>query len=171
MPYILDGSSPRKPKRSPMTPSSQRFRPVSVGLTPPGPSRGILRIDTDLIAAAAEGSTTAPEMSQLRLQIASWISALPGKERDRLLADLIADEDPHLLVELQQRALSAARGNATSGSGPPRTAAELMERARELGEARRKKEAAERARQRAQREREAAKRRKEHLESLRGKDS
>lgn len=130
-----------------------------------------LRIDTDLIAAAAEGSTTAPEMSLSRLEIASWISKLPGEERDRLLADLIADDDPHLVVGLQQRALSAVRGNVTSSSIPRRTAAELLERARGLGDARRKKEAAERARQKVKREREAAKRRKEHLESLRGKET
>ncbi|MDJ0892932.1 MAG: hypothetical protein QNK18_17295 [Gammaproteobacteria bacterium] len=130
-----------------------------------------LRIDTELIAAAAEASPPAPETSLSRLEIASWISTLPGKEKDRLLADTIADEDPHLLVDLQQRALSAARGNATRASGPPRTAADLIERARALGEARRKKEAAKRARQRAQQEREAAKRRKEYLECLRGKET
>jgi hypothetical protein len=130
-----------------------------------------LRIDTDLIAAAAEGSPPAPETSLCRLEIVSWIARLPGKERDRLLADLIANEDPYLLVDLQQRALGAARGNATRSSIPRRTAAELMERARTPGEARRKKEAAERARQGAKREREAARRRKEHLESLRGKET
>jgi len=130
-----------------------------------------LRIDTDLIAAAAEASAAAPETSLSRLEIAAWISTLPGEERDRLLADLVADADPRLVLDLQQRALSAAHGNATGSSVPRRTAAELMARARYLGVARRKKEAAERVRQEAKRAREAARRRKAHLESLRGKES
>ncbi len=130
-----------------------------------------LRIDTDLIAAAAKANITAPATSLSRVEMASWISKLPGEERDKLLAHLIADDDPHLVVDLQQRALGAARGNATRASGPRRTAAELLERARGLGDARRQKEDAERARQKAKQEREAAKRRKAHLESLRGEET
>jgi hypothetical protein len=130
-----------------------------------------LRIDEDLIAAAAEASTIVWARSPSRLEIVSWISKLADEERNRQLADLIADNDPYLVVDLQQRALCAARGAATTSSIPRRTAAELRERARGLGEARRKKETAERARQKAKREREAAKRRKVHLESLRGKEA
>ena len=103
--------------------------------------------------------------------ISNLDSDVSGEDRDRLLADLIANDDPYLAVELQQRALSAARGTATSSAIPRRTAAELLERARALGDARRKKEAAERARQTAKQERESAERRKEHLKSLRGKET
>lgn len=130
-----------------------------------------LRIDSDLIAAAAEQSAAQPNTSLSRSEIADWISNLPATEKDTLLARLIAGDDPHLVTKLQQQALDSAFGPASSSSEPRRTAAEILERARILGDARRAKEAVERARKKASREREAAKMRKKHLESLVSKES
>ena len=130
-----------------------------------------LRIDTDLIAAAAEKSAAQPSMSLSRSEIAAWISKLPAREKDTLLARLIAGDDPHLVVVLQQRALDSTRDAASRSSEARRTAAELLGRARILGDARRVKEATERAREKDRREREAAKKRNKHIDSLRGKES
>ena len=129
-----------------------------------------LRIDIDLITAAAEQSAAKPNTLLSKKEIAHWISKLPAKARDTLLATLVAADDPHLVVELQRQALDAARGAASKSSAPRRSAADLLERARVLGEARREKEAAKRAREKAKREREAVARRKKHLESLRGRE-
>lgn len=129
-----------------------------------------LRIDTDLIAAAAEHSAAKPSTSLSKSDITAWLSTLPAKKKDALLAILVADDDPHLVVELQQQALDSVHGTAPQSAGQPRTAAELLDRARVLGDARRTKEAEERARKKARREREAAKKRKTYLESLYGKE-
>ena len=129
-----------------------------------------LRIDTDLIAAAAERSATKPSSSLTRRDVTTWLSTLPAKRKDDLLASLITDEDPHLVVELQQQALESAHGTSPLSDERRRTAADLLERAQVLGEARRAKEVEVRARKKAKREREAAKKRQQHLESLRGKE-
>lgn len=129
-----------------------------------------LRIDTDLVTAAAEHSAAKLRTSLSKNDITAWLSTLPAKKKDTLLASLIADDDPHLVVELQRQALDAARGTTSRSDGRRRTAAELLERSRVLGDARRAKEAEERARKKARRDREAAKKRKKHIESLRGKE-
>ncbi len=129
-----------------------------------------LRIDTDLIAAAAERSATKPSRVLTRRDVTAWLSTLPAKRKDDLLASLITDEDPHLVIELQQQALESAHGTSPPSNERRRTAADLLERAQVLGEARRAKEAEARARKKAKREREAAKKRQQHLESLRGKE-
>jgi hypothetical protein len=130
-----------------------------------------LRLDTDLIAAAAEKSAAQPNTSLLKSEIAAWVSKLPAREKDNLLARLIVGDDPHLVVVLQQQALDLTRGAASRSSEARRTAAELLGRARILGDARRVKEATEQAREKSRREREAAKKRNKHIDSLRGKES
>ena len=127
-----------------------------------------LRIDMDLITAAAEQSTARPNTSLSEKELADWISRLPGRAKDTLLARLIVVDDPHLVIELRQQALDPLRGAASNSSAPRRTAAHLLERANALGEARREKAAATWAREKAEREREAAARKKKRLESLRG---
>jgi hypothetical protein len=129
-----------------------------------------LRIDPDLLAAAAEHSALKPDKTPSKKEIANWLSKMPAKAKDTLLARLITNDDPHLVAEVQQQAIDAARGVAPESPASQRTAAELLERARVLGETRREKEAAERAREKTKREREAAAKRKKHLESLRGKE-
>ncbi len=130
-----------------------------------------LRIDTDLIAAAAEQSAAKPSTSLSKSDIKAWISTLPTKKKDAFLANLVSDDDPHLIVELQQQALDSVHGKNPQSAGRRRTAAELLERAQVLGDLRRAKESKDRARKKARREREAARKRKKHLESLRGKES
>ncbi len=129
-----------------------------------------LRIDTDLIASAAEHSAAKPSTSLSKGDITAWLSTLPAKKKDALLANLVADDAPHLAVELQQQVLDAVQGPTSRSDRQLRTAAELLERAGVLGDVRRAKEAKDQARKKARRERDAAKKRKKHLESLRGKE-
>jgi len=129
-----------------------------------------LRIDTDLIAAAAERSAAKPSSSLTRHDVIAWLSDLSAKKKDDLLTRLITDEDPHLVVEIQQQALESVHGTSPPSDERRRTAADLLERAQVLGDARRAMEAKDRARKKAKREREAAKRRQVHLSSLRGKE-
>jgi hypothetical protein len=129
-----------------------------------------LRIDTDLITAAAERSTARQDASLSKKELDRWISKLPAKEKNALLAKLITSDDPHLVTEIRQRAIGEVRGAPPRPTAPQRTAAELLERASVLGEARRKREAAQRAREKARRDRIAAAKRKKHLESLVGQE-
>ena len=133
--------------------------------------RIFLRIDTDLIAAATEHSAARASSSLTKCDVNAWLSKLTAKRKDDLLASLIVDDDPHLVVELQQQALESAQGTTSQSEVCRRTAADLMEQAQVLGDARRAKEEEERARKKAQHEREAAKKRRKHLESLQGKET
>ena len=69
-----------------------------------------LRIDTDLIAAAAEQSAGRQDAPLSNKELDRWIGKLPANKRDALLAELITSDDPHLVPELRQRALREVRG-------------------------------------------------------------
>jgi len=129
-----------------------------------------LRIDPDLITAAAEHSPTLPSRALTRRDALAWLATLTAKKKDTLLARLITEEQPHLVAELQQQALDSAHGTSLRSTERRRTAAELLQRAQVLGEARRAKEATDRARKEARRARKAAKKMREHLEALRGRE-
>jgi hypothetical protein len=129
-----------------------------------------LRIDDDLIAAAAECSPGKQAVGLSGKEICGWLLNLPSKEKDAILARLIEGNDPHLAAELRQRAILDMRGVENPAKGPRRTAGDIIARAETLAETRRKKEAEQRAREKAKIEREKAERRKKHLESLMGKE-
>jgi hypothetical protein len=130
-----------------------------------------LRIDRDLIAAAAECSPGEIAAGLSEREIDAWISKLLSQEKDALLARLINGDDPHLAAELRQRTILEIRSGEIPTKGPRRTAGEIISRAETLAKARKKKEAALRARELAKRQREQAERRKHYLESLAGRES
>jgi len=133
-----------------------------------------LRIDRDLIAAAAEQSDEGPASGLSKKDIAGWVADLSAKDRDAVLTRILEGEDPHTVAELRHCALRDIRGASESGSGAQnsgrRNVGELLARAEEITGKRRKKEAEQRALEKAKRERERAARRKKHLESLIGKE-
>jgi hypothetical protein len=130
-----------------------------------------LRIDGDLIAAAAECSPGEQAASLSEREIETWVSNLSSQEKDALLERLISVDEPHLAAELRQRTILENRSGERLTKGSRRTAGEIISRAHSLADARKKKETAQRARERAKRQREQAKRRKQYLESLAGKES
>jgi hypothetical protein len=80
-----------------------------------------LRIDRDLIEVAAAGSGQAFDA---RVDEARWIAGLSGTERDALLVELLAGNDPLL------RAATLRRAGAGRRDRPGvRTAAELLDQA------------------------------------------
>jgi len=127
-----------------------------------------LRIDSDLIAAAAEGSQEQGKGPSEK-DFHSWVRNLPGTEKDQLLVRLIDGDDPHLAAELRQRALhELGSGEEMRGT---RTAGEIRARARVLCEERNRKEAERRRREERERQQMAAENRQKHLDSLAGKES
>ena len=130
-----------------------------------------LRIDCDLIDAAAERSSGKQDAGFSLNDIDAWVLTLPSREKDALLARMIAGAEPHLANELQQRAVQARRGGEKPTDVPRRTAGEISARAEVLAEEREKKEAEKRAREKALQERERAENRKKHLDSIAGKEN
>jgi hypothetical protein len=122
-----------------------------------------LRIDTDLIAAAAERSPRVDE-SPPRKDLSRWIAALPEMEKNRLLVEAAA-EGVHPRLELLRR-LREAKGTRDQETAEPRTVAELLAAAERRTDERRRKEAERAAEERARREREAAEARERRLTQL-----
>jgi hypothetical protein len=133
-----------------------------------------LRIDPDLIAAAAERSNEEPATGLLEKDIARWVTSLPAEDKDTILTNLLASDDPHVVAELRQRALREIHGtdkpDSANRKSARRTVGQLVARAEEITQERKKKEAERRAREKVRRERERAEKRKKLLESLVGEE-
>jgi hypothetical protein len=143
--------------------------PVPAGLASlTGPQRALaefLRVDADLLAAAAEGSRPATADTVDRTALAAFIAGLPTADKDTLLLKAALGTAPSPGPQL------LARYRATTVPGPRseaarRTAAELLDAAylRRTGRLQREKEAraaAEQARAHA-----AAEAREAHLDRL-----
>ncbi len=134
-----------------------------------------LRLDRDLIAAAAEGSAEGPAFGLSKEDIAKWVAELPSKDKDAVITRMIEGDDLHIAAEIRQRALSEIHGAGETSVGSRRSGrrsvGQLVARAKVIAEERRRKEAAQAARAKARREREHAEKRKKYLKSLVGKES
>ncbi|MBI2435232.1 MAG: hypothetical protein HYV26_20435 [Candidatus Hydrogenedentes bacterium] len=150
---------------------------------PPGlgelsePLRGLgdfLRLDEDLIAAAAEASAPQSATALSRAEMERWAAALSVEEREGVVVTLLLGENPHLSEELKQRAMRELHGEASSGDharrSARRTVGQLLARAQTIAAKRQKKEAEARAREKAKLEREQAEKREKHLVSLIGSE-
>jgi hypothetical protein len=123
-----------------------------------------LCIDPDLITAAAASSAQVavePTATELR----SWVTGLPAREKDTILADLISGGDSHLRSRLLHRYRDEHPTDA-SPTTAPRTAGELLATAADLRAERERRDAELRQQDRARRERSAAAARQRHLDTL-----
>ena len=146
--------------------------PVPPGLGSPSEAlqalQGFLRLDADLLAAAAEASAPlAPGVDQG--QLGTWIAGLPPAEKDALLAQVVAGSPDAVALALRSR-FRRATAPAQGRGGEPRTVAALLAAADARRQARERaaaRKAAREAEQRARAEAEALERRFQVL-SLRG---
>ena len=153
--------------------------PVPPGLgdlnAPLGSFADFLRIDRDLISAAAEQSAKGPALRLSENDIAKWVGELPSKDKDAVLMKIIGSNRPHVAAELRQRALSeihsARETDSDSRRNERRSVRQLIVRAEVITEERRKRKAERAALEKARCEREQAKNRKRYLESLVNKES
>ncbi|MFG1914391.1 hypothetical protein [Micromonospora sp. NPDC048898] len=124
-----------------------------------------LRIDSDLIAAAAAGSAPAAVGEPTSAHLRTWIVGLPARDKDAILTDLITGSDSHLRSRLLRRYREA---HPTDMPTPAvaRTAGELFATAADLRAERERREAEQRDRERVRRERSAAAARQRHLDTL-----
>lgn len=127
-----------------------------------------LRVDGDLLAAAAERSAVLDEADQSPGGLERWVGELPVAEKDALLVRLVGGGEPHLRTELLRRFRETQmKGRPQVEAGVERrTVAEIRAAAERQAEARKRREAAEKAR----REREAAAARARYLEGLVGRE-
>lgn len=130
-----------------------------------------LRIDTDLIDAAAVASPPLVEGRPRPEEIREWLAKLPLAEKDDIVAQLMLGNDVALGSELVQR---MRREHVNSGEGhtaaEPRTVAALLRAREQAAEERRQIAADKAAREKAERERAAARAKAIHLDQLAGKE-
>ncbi|MDG4793605.1 hypothetical protein [Micromonospora sp. WMMD1082] len=124
-----------------------------------------LRIDPDLIAAAAAGSAPASSGEPTAAQLRNWVVGLPARDKDAILTDLITGGDVHLRNRLLHRYRDA---HPTVASTPTaaRTAGELLATVADQRIERERRDAEQRERDRVRRERSAAAARQRHLDTL-----
>jgi hypothetical protein len=123
-----------------------------------------LRLDEDLIAAAAAGSPGHVEAVS-DADVARWVVALPEPEKTAWLLRLASDQEAHIRAELL-KAFRESRGLGAVAPGTSRSVAEILEASQQHAQARRHREAQRTARERRRREQEAAVARDKHLASL-----
>ncbi|MEU1968968.1 hypothetical protein ABZ541_14330 [Micromonospora sediminicola] len=124
-----------------------------------------LRIDPDLIVAAAVGSAPAASGEPTAAQLRTWAVGLPARDKDAILTDLITSGDSHLRNRLLRRYRAAHRTDNPAPTAA-RTAGQLLATAAELRAQRERRDAEQRERDRIRRERSAAAARQRHLDTL-----
>ncbi len=124
-----------------------------------------MRVDRDLLDAAAAGSPEAEEAFPAE-DVERWVSGLPEAEKTTLLVRLIRGGEPHLRAELVRRFRDSRTASPPGTAAGRRTVGELLEAAEQRAEERRRREAERAARERARQERDAAEARERHLASL-----
>ncbi|MEV2269870.1 hypothetical protein [Nonomuraea africana] len=121
-----------------------------------------LRLDDDLLAAAAEASPPAQVVQHDRTVLAAWIGSLPAERKTALLLRVAEDDATRVRWEL----LREFGGNTASQVEAGRTVAELLDAAVARRHAREQQEAARRAEELARREEERRQAREFHLNRL-----
>ena len=123
-----------------------------------------LRINRDLIAAAADGSPAVDDAAT-RKDLEHWLAALPEADKTGFLLRLATGEAADLRVELLRRYRGEGRAPEAGVPGA-RTVAQLLGAAASRAATRRRREAEQAARDRQRREREDAERRDRYLNEL-----
>jgi hypothetical protein len=126
-----------------------------------------MRIDTDLIAVAAENSASKDRQAEYQNELRAWISNLPEKEKDKILFRMGKDHDPHLGTELMQRFQRTVPVEDSYAAGNKlRTVEDLMTKAEAYTTERKRRIAEQKAEERARKKRQEAIARKKYLNDL-----
>lgn len=130
-----------------------------------------LRIGSDLLHVAAAASSPISEVGIDRKGLATWISQLSTREKDKILTGLVLDADQTQVTELLQRFVKEHSEGDSKTVTTGRTVGELLQAAEKHESERSRVEAERRAKEKARRDREAAIARERHLDSLAGRES
>ncbi len=132
-----------------------------------------LRVDDDLIEAAAAASSGEAVAASSRTDLAKWIKSLPATEKDAYLVRLLAEEaDLTVRAELAKRfrVATAPRGHASAKSDGRRTVAKLLEARAALSGEKARKASEKAAREKERIEKEKAEARSGYLNELAGRE-
>lgn len=161
------------PSRDPDDEDDRLEPPVPPGLAKPSaPLRALaefLRVDDELIEAAASGSVGEPPAEPSRTESARWIKGLPASDKDAYLLRFLAGEGDLLLrAELSKRFREATvpKDARPSPDAMRRTVAQLLAGRDALVGEKTLKAAEREAGERARREREQAAARAKYLDEL-----
>ncbi len=125
-----------------------------------------LRIDEDLLAAAAARSAEVQTVPQSAGELTTWIEGLPDAEKNSLLLRAARGEGSQVQAVLQRRFLTeGSLGGAPADPGT-RTAGELRDAAATSGEERERLAAERRAQEQARQARAVAAAREQRLDAL-----
>jgi hypothetical protein len=129
-----------------------------------------MRIDTDLVAVAAENSISEDRHTDPK-DLKIWIHNLPASEKDDVLFRLVEAPSPHLRAELLQQfqQTGSAKGNSNIDK-PLRSVLDLISRAETYAEERKRRAAEQKAKEQARKKRERALAREKYIESLAGRE-
>lgn len=126
-----------------------------------------MRIDTDLIAVAAENSAAKKKTKKDDEVLKNWIRSLSANEKNEIIFRLVNDNDPYLGTELAQEFQKSMTADDIHTKGKkPRTVSELLQKAEAYAEERKRRIAEQKEKERIQREREAAIGREKYLNDL-----
>jgi len=125
-----------------------------------------LRVDVDLLEAAAAASPPMTAQTLTRKAIQTWLAGRPRAERDDYLERLIAAEEPALAAELQRQILN----RSVAESRTARTVGALLRAAQDAGDEWRRAEAARAEVEKTRREQQMALARSKYLGDLARKE-
>jgi hypothetical protein len=128
------------------------------------------RIDTDLVAVAAEESDSkSPQTDSKALK--NWIHNLPASEKDDILFRLVEAPSLHLGAELLRRfQQTVSTADNSSLDKQSRSVRELLSKAESYAEERKRRAAEQKAKSKARKKRERAVAREKYLKSLVGQE-
>ncbi len=129
-----------------------------------------LRVDHDLIAAAAQRSVGKAPTGPGQDEMGDFINALPEAEKNHLLLRLAGSEGPGARRELLEHFRQSRPISAPHAAEGDRTVAELFSAADTIKTDRTRAEADRKARAAARRAREEAAAREDHLNGLAGRE-
>ncbi len=129
-----------------------------------------MRIDSDLIAVAAENSVSEDRKID-PTALKTFIHNLPESEKNEILIRLVEAPSPHVGIELRQRFQQAVSTKANSNMDEQlRSVEDLLSKAERFAAERKRRAAEQKARERARKKREKALARQQYLESLAGRE-
>ncbi len=156
----------------------EREPPVPPGLAKPSAALraliDFLRVDEDLLEAAAAGSTGEAVAAPSRAETARWVETLPAADKDAYLVRFLANEgDVVLRAELSKRfrEATAPKGKCHARADGRRTVAELLAARDALAEEKSLKASERAAKEQARRDREQAEARTRQLDQLARRES
>ena len=126
-----------------------------------------MRIDSDLIAVAAENSASKDRQAEHQNELRAWIGNLPEKEKDEIVFRMVKEHGPHLGTELMQRFQRTVQvDNSYAAENKLRTVEDLMTKAEAYAAKRKRRIAEQKAEKRAQKKRQKESARKKYLNDL-----